>query len=349
MRCRKESPMKRFLIVKPSSLGDIIHAFPAVTMLAAKYPDAQIDWLAVPAFAPVVKYHPAVDNVILFRRKEMGRVSKFPGAFLTLFADIRKNRYDAVIDLQGLLRSALISRLAKSKTVAGPAVTRETLSKVFYKYKMDPGEKCRHAVCKNMSMMAEFLNEPLPERVLFEMPENSGAAKKVNALLCSFSKEKLIAVAPGARWESKQGPPEFFAECINLFTQKHPDYYFVILGSPNEKEQGEHLKRLLKTPALNLIGLTGIPELVECIRKSRLLLCNDSGPMHIAAAVGTPVAALFGPTDPVLTGPFSDKSEVLLPDLECLQCFKRTCDDYLCHNAVSAEKVVESAEKLLGF
>ena len=194
--------MKRFLIVKPSSLGDIIHAFPAVSMLAAKYPDAQIDWLAVPAFAPVVKYHPAVDHVILFHRKEMGRVSKFPGAFLSLFSDIRKNRYDAVIDLQGLLRSALIARMAKAKTVAGPAETREALSKVFYKYKMDSGDSCRHAVCKNMSMMAEFLNEPLPERVVFEMPENAAAAKKATALLCSFAKEKLIALAPGARSEA---------------------------------------------------------------------------------------------------------------------------------------------------
>ncbi len=341
--------MKRFLIVKPSSLGDIIHAFPAVSMLAAKYPDAQIDWLAVPAFAPVVKYHPAVDHVILFHRKEMGRVSKFPGAFLSLFSDIRKNRYDAVIDLQGLLRSALIARMAKAKTVAGPAETREALSKVFYKYKMDSGDSCRHAVCKNMSMMAEFLNEPLPERVVFEMPENAAAAKKATALLCSFAKEKLIALAPGARWESKQWPPEFFAECVNLFAQKHPDWYFVILGSPNEKQQGEILKRMLKTPALNLIGLTGIPELVECIRKSRLLLCNDSGPMHIAAGVGTPVTAMFGPTDPVLTGPFSDQAEVLTPSLDCCRCFKRTCDSCRCHKEISPAKVVESMEKLLRF
>ena len=341
--------MKRFLIVKPSSLGDIIHAFPAVSMLAAKYPGAQIDWLAVPAFAPVVKYHPAVNQVILFHRKEMGRVSKFPGAFLSLFSDIRKNRYDAVIDLQGLLRSALISRLAKSRTVAGPAVTREALSKVFYQYRMDSGDACRHAVCKNMSMMAEFLNEPLPERVIFEMPENAAAAKKCNALLCSFAKEKRIAVAPGARWDSKQWPPEFFAECVNRFVRKHPDWSCVILGSPNEKEQGEILKKSLKAPALNLIGLTGIPELVECIRKSRLLLCNDSGPMHIAAAVGTPVAALFGPTDPVLTGPFSDRAEVLTPALDCCRCFKRNCPDSRCHGAVPPDKVVESMEKLLGF
>ena len=340
--------MKRFLIVKPSSLGDIIHAFPAVSMLAAKYPDAQIDWLAVPAFAPVVKYHPAVDHVILFHRKEMGRVSKFPGAFLSLFSDIRKNRYDAVIDLQGLLRSALIARMAKAKTVAGPAETREALSKVFYKYKMDSGDSCRHAVCKNMSMMAEFLNEPLPERVVFEMPENAAAAKKATALLCSFAKEKLIALAPGARWESKQWPPEFFAECVNLFAQKHPDWYFVILGSPNEKQQGEILKRMLKTPALNLIGLTGIPELVECIRKSRLLLCNDSGPMHIAASAGTKVLAFFGPTYPELTGPYCKVKKVFQPKLDCIKCFRKYCQNTLCHRSISAGEVIDSALELTG-
>lgn len=340
--------MKRFLIVKPSSLGDVIHAFPAVSMLAHREPDAKIDWLVVPAFAPVVRYHPAVDSVILFRRKELGQLPKFPKAFAELLSDIRKSKYDAVIDLQGLLRSAMISRLAKTRIVAGPAVSKEWGSRIFYKQKLDPGEKFRHAVRKNLTMMAEFLNIPEPENPVFEMRQNPVAAQRVATLLREFSKEKLIAVAPGARWASKQWPPEFFAEVFNLFYRSHPDYSFVILGSPGEKPLGEQLQNHLKAPSINLIGLTGIPELVEAIRRSRLLLCNDSGPMHIAAALGTPLVCMFGPTDPVLTGPFTDRAEILVPNLECIKCFKRECESRRCHRSISAETAKKSMENMLG-
>ena len=122
----------------------------------------------------------------------------------------------------------------------------------------------------------------------------------------------------------------------------------MILGTPDEKPLGEQLQKHLKAPAVNLIGLTGIPELVEAIRRSRLLFCNDSGPMHIAAALGTPLVCMFGPTDPVLTGPFSDRAEILVPPLECIKCFRRECEHGECHRAISAGDAKKSAEKLLG-
>ena len=340
---------KRFLIVKPSSLGDVIHAFPAVSLLARHEPEAEIDWMVVPAFASVVRYHPAVNGIVLFRRKELGQLPKFPKAFSELLSGIRKARYDGVIDLQGLLRSAVISRLAKTRVVAGPAVSREWGTGIFYQRRLDPGDRFRHAVRKNLSMMAEFLGVPEPDKAEFEFKANPVAAQRVVTLLRGSAKEKLIAVAPGARWHSKQWPPEFFAETLNLFYRDHhDDYSFVILGSPDEKPLGEQLQKHLKAPAVNLIGLTGNPELVEAIRRSRLLFCNDSGPMHIAAALGTPLVCMFGPTDPVLTGPFSDRAEILVPPLECIKCFRRECERGECHRAISAGDAKKSAEKLLG-
>ena len=340
--------MKRFLIVKPSSLGDVIHAFPAVTLLSRQEPRAVIDWLVVPGFAPIVRYHPAVREILPFRRKEMGQISKFPKAFAELFSTIRRTRYDAVIDLQGLLRSALISRLARSRNVAGPAISREWGSRIFYRQKLDAGASARHAVRKNLAMMAEFLGIEEPEEAVFEMPVNAAAGQKVATLLRNFGKEKLIALAPGARWKSKQWPPSFFAKVLNGFYQSHPGYSFLLLGSPNEKPLGEAVRKELQAPCVDLIGLTGMPELVEAIRRSRLLLCNDSGPMHIAAALGTPVVSLFGPTDPVLTGPFTRKAEVLTPDLPCLRCFRRECAEGLCHRSITPEAVKKSMEKQLG-
>lgn len=339
--------MKRFLIVKPSSLGDVIHAFPAVSMLAETYPDAEIDWLVIPSLVPLVKYHPAVKNVILFRRKEMGKIASFPKAFLELWSAIRKNRYDAVIDLQGLFRSALISRLAKTSLVAGPAECRESISTIFYKRKLHPGEKENHAVRKNMMMMADFLGRPVPEKIGFEMKHDPEAAENAARKLGDFANKKYIAVAPGARWESKQWPPDFFAECIDLFLKNHPDHSAVLLGTDSEREQGEEMKKILKHPVLDLIGKTAIPELVECIRNASMLFCNDSGPMHIAAALNTPLTACFGPTDPVLTGPFTDLAAVLTPDIHCLKCFRRTCEKMECHALITPEQAVTAAETLL--
>ena len=339
--------MKRFLIVKPSSLGDVVHAFPAVSLLAENEPGAEIDWLVIPSLAPLVKYHPAVKDVILFQRKEMGRITEFPKAFLNLWSSIRKKKYDAVIDLQGLLRSSLIARLAKSSSFAGPAECRESVSTVFYTQKLHSSENSSHAVWKNLAMMADFLKVPVPDKPKFEFKQNPDAAGRAARMLRGIAHEKYIAAAPGARWESKQWPPDFFAECINLFLERHREYYAVLLGSGNEKGQGEELKKHLRFPVLDLMGATGIPELVECLRNASLFFCNDSGPMHIAAAVNTPLTAFFGPTDPDLTGPFTERASVLKPDLDCIRCFRRVCDTMKCHAALTPEQAVSAAESLL--
>ena len=134
---------ERYLIVKPSSLGDVIHAFPAVSLLAKHKPYANIDWVVVPAFADVVRLHPAVDQVIPFPRKELGKLTKFPSAAWNLAKTIRKNHYTAVIDLQGLFRSGLITSLAKADMVIGPMEPKEKISKLFYHRTCRQNRNCR--------------------------------------------------------------------------------------------------------------------------------------------------------------------------------------------------------------
>ncbi len=340
--------MKRFLIIKPSSLGDVIHAFPAVTMLAQQEPDSEIDWMIAPQFAPVVRYHPAVRNLIFFHRRDLGTLRRFPATFFNLVSDLRKNRYDAVIDLQGLLRSSIISEFARTPMIAGPAMAREAGSKFFYRKKLRYPEDTLHAVRKNAAMMADFLGIPVPETLRFEFPVNPSDSQRARALLSKQAGARFIAIAPGARWHSKQWPGTFFAEAATLLHAEFPDHFFVLLGTRDEIPQGNELIANLQFPVLNLIGRTSVGELIEVIRKARLLLCNDSGPMHIAAAAGTPLIANFGPTDPDLTGPFSDKAVVLQPSLECIRCFHRDCEERLCHQGIDVQRVLEAARQLLG-
>ena len=345
---------KRFLIVKPSSLGDILHAFPAVMALRKAYPDAVFDWVINPAFEGLLDYIPGIDRRIPFRRKELGKLKTFFPEFFKLRREMRKNHYDAVIDLQGLLRSAWISRLASAEKYYGPASAKEFPANFFYDAKLSYSQDVFHAVERNCAMICNFpdVESADPFFELPILPEKQGKTEKLLAD-AGFVREKgtlLIAVAPGARWETKQWPPEFFAEIINGIDAEIADAVFLLLGSPAEKQLAEKLRKSLGKDIrlLDLCGKTDLGELVELIRSSDLLICNDSGPMHIAAAVDTAVLAFFGPTDPELTGPYCKRKKVFQPSLDCVKCFRKYCQNPLCHCSISAGEVVNSALDLTG-
>lgn len=354
--------MKRILIIKPSSLGDVLHAFPAVHWIMEtwkkKFPGEEIllDWVIAPAFQELLDFLPFPGEKILFDRKKLGSVRTFPKEFFSLLKALRKGgKYDAVYDLQGLLRSSLIGTLAPSPLHFGSSSPREKFSLLFYSHKLDPGAYHTHAVEKLLHMVSGGTGEKKEDFVLplhdaFRERALEKAEKNGLPALAELSKrKKLIAVTPGARWESKEWPGSFFAEVCKLLYSSDPETVFMILGSSNEKEKGEEIRQLLGgIPCCNLCGTTTIGELAELIRYSSCLLSNDSGPMHIAAFTGTPVAALFGPTDPVLTGPWCRKKRILQGHLPCLPCFKRVCPENLeCQKAVTPRQAADAVKELL--
>lgn len=345
---------KTFLIVKPSSLGDILHTFPAVSTLCRET-GAVADWLILPAFAPLLRYLPCVRKSIPFERNRLGSVRSFLPAFRRLWKDLRAESYDAVIDFQGLLRSAAAAFCARSNIHAGPAHPKEAAAKLFYSRKLfpaaaDPCKKPRHAVERNNAFVAGFLGRDELD-FSFTMPRVEEYSASASALLNSCKippGAPLIGVAPGARWKTKQWPPAFFAALIKELETRVPDAHFLLAGSAAEQETATEILRLSGSPNVsNLCGRTDTGALVEIIRECRLFLCNDSGPMHIAALLGIPVLALFGPTSPELTGPFSPASRVIRPDLDCLCCFKRECETSLCHTALDPVAVAAEALELM--
>ena len=339
---------ERYLIVKPSSLGDVIHAFPAVSLLAKHKPQAKIDWVVVPAFADVVRLHPAVDQVIPFPRKELGKITKFPSAAMRFAKMIRKNRYTAVIDLQGLLRSGLITTLAKTDIVIGPKEPKEKISRLFYDKKIDSGSPAIHAVRRNYRLIAEFLGvnpDGKPETAFLK---NAKEAQLIADQLKSLPAGPIVAIAPGARWPSKCWPVSYFAETAELLKKNVPDCSFLILATKDESGMAAKLCEMIHAPCLDLTGKTSVVGLLEAIRASAVLFCNDSGPMHIAAALEVPVVCMFAPTDPVRTGPFSEKAIVLTPqDLPCMKCFRRVCPENNCHRALPAERAEQAIRSFL--
>ena len=346
--------MKRILIIKPSSMGDVVHAFPAVHALMQEPDQTIIDWVINPAFSELLDYLPGIGRKILFRRKELGKITSFFPAAIELLRELRRQPYDAIIDLQGLFRSALVGLSACGKLRYGPAAAREPLARLCYNRKLHYPENIRHAVEKNCAMIGEFSgrNNISPD---YRLPKLEKYVSSADRLLAenALAGSRYIAVAPGARWETKQWPPEFFAVCIEKTAEVLPDMPFVLLGSPAEQPLCRSIAGMvMKAKTVDLSGKTTPGTLTEIIRRADLLLCNDSGPMHLAAAAGTPVTALFGPTDPELTGPYGKNCRVLQPELNCIKCFSKNCPMKECHKKISPEEtaavILEQIQKGVG-
>ncbi|MBO5724113.1 MAG: glycosyltransferase family 9 protein [Lentisphaeria bacterium] len=343
--------MKRILIIKPSSMGDVLHTFPAVNGLKQVFPGVEIDWVIHPAFEELLDYLPLDGRKILFRRKELGNIKTFFSEFKMLKQELRKESYDAVLDLQGLFRSAILGVLTGCPRRFGPAEAREYPAKFCYTHTLPWKKETRHALEKNCDMVSAFLNGR-EISAHYTLPPVEKFVKNVNRILEQESvpvQSGFLAMAPGARWVTKQWDRSCFAECAEILYKKMPSCHFLLLGSPSEKELCTGIAKDLagKVPCTDLCAKTSMGELLEIIRRAGVLICNDSGPMHAAACAGTPAAAFFAPTDPVLTGPYSEKSIVLRPELDCLNCFRRQCPSGECRRAVSPGKMAAAVLELL--
>jgi len=342
--------MKQLLIIKPSSMGDVVHAFPAVHSLLAANDGLAVDWVIHPAFAELLDYLPGIRRKILFCRRELGQFRSFFPTLRRLCQEIRQVRYDAVIDLQGLFRSALIGKMARTGCFCGPAQTREKLARFWYDRKLSFPPELHHAIEKNCAMIRDFaqLENVSPT---YHLPVVARYAEAADRLLAEngLAGRAFVAVSPGARWDTKQWPPEFFGAWAAELAAQDSSRIFVLLGGPAEKTLCEAVIKSAPTLRMvNLCGRTSPGSLVEVIRRASLLICNDSGPMHLAAAAETPVAAVFGPTDPELTGPYSEKCRVIQPDLNCIKCMEKQCGTEACHRAVSPRRAADAAMELLG-
>ncbi len=322
--------IERVLVIKPSSLGDIFHVFPALELLRRRFPEAELDFLVHPAFAEILDYSPwPVRHKILFERKRLGRLSSVLPEFVKLTRALRERRYDLVIDFQGLTRSALFARLARrGGPVVGFAAPREKAARFGYTLRLPvaPG----HAVERNVGLVNHLLGtDDAPP--LTELPLNPVFAREAKRLLAEerlpAEKRPLAVLLPGARWPSKCFPPRLFAESVREFHKLRPEFRFAVVGAAGDRKPEEEILRLAgpDIPFIPLAGKTSLGTMVEVLRHAEVVLSNDSGPIHAAAALGRPIVGLFGPTSPERTGPYGGGHRILTADLDCLECLKRDC------------------------
>lgn len=334
----------KILIVKPSSLGDILHAFPAVARLRQEFPDATIAWVAAAGFAGILDAFPAVDDVIVFRRRRWAR----PRYWLELIAfvrDLRRRRFDLALDFQGLLRSGLITRLSGARRRIGFRHAREGAA-LFYTERVRVPADRMHAVDKNLCLVRQALGtaRPPPDPELVATADAAAGARRLFRDHDLSGPGPLLAVAPGARWASKAWPASFFATVVDRVAASVPGLRCWVLGSEDERAvAGELIRSCARIRPADLTGATNLGTLVELLRQSSVLLTNDSGPMHVAAALHVPTVALFGPTDPARTGPHGSNHAVVIGKCALQPCFKRTCplSERVCVAGVSAAAVAD--------
>ena len=325
---RINKDVRRILIVKPSSLGDIFHVFPAVARLHELFPQAKFDWLVNPTFADAVDYAPVpVDRKIIFRRRELGQLSTMLPSAVELIRELRQESYDYVFDFQGLFRSAFFARIARGRVV-GFARPREPIARWFYHHSCKVNLRL-HAVRRNQLLVERFFGTGTM-RTSVQLPDNPANAEQLNIKLERLGlniNSKIVGVSPGARWESKTFPCRLFADVISQTAQKHPDTSFVIMGAPADQKLADTICQMVGLPqVVSLAGSTTLGELVELINRCKAMLANDSGPVHIAAAAGVPVVCFYGPTNPNMTGPFGDNHTIFQrTDLPCIKCMRRHC------------------------
>ncbi len=333
----------RILIVKLSSFGDVLHALPTLEALRAAYPHGHLTWLVEAAYAPLLAEHPALNEVWRAPRLRPGQIlfGGNPALLGGLVRHLRANSFDLVVDLQGLLKSALWVALARSSRKVGYDRTREGSYRVLSE-RVPPFDREAHAVWRYLNL-AHYLGAP-PALPRFRL----GLGEDVNLshLLAGEERRGLVVLHPGARWPSKLWPAAAWARLGDWLSREY-GLRVAITGSAADRSLAAEILGQMQDPAVLLTGRTSLAELAAVLRRARLAVTTDTGAMHLAAALGTPVAALFGPTAPWRTGPFGEGHEVVRLGLECSPCFKRRCPAPRCLTDLAPEMVQAACEKIL--
>lgn len=349
MILKEDEPMrlttspKKILIVKPSSLGDVVHSLPFLNALKERFPEADVHWVIAKGLEGLLTGHPMIKKVWIIDKEMWRKLSRIGNSFheiRALLKSLRKERFEIVVDLQGLLRSGIITRATGAPLRVGFKESREG-SRFFYTHKVEGGKDI-HAVDRYLKIAAFLGCDTADVRFPFPL-YNQPSASSLQPLAFSLSLTGDYAVViPGARWKTKRWPPEKFGELTLLLPLRT-----VIVGSKGDMNSAREVVALSKGKAVSLAGKTDMRELIEVMRGARFVVSNDSGPMHIAAALGIPVFAIFGPTDPVRTGPYGKGHTILREDIPCAPCFRRTCDDLKCMEGLSVERVYEVIKRKL--
>jgi lipopolysaccharide heptosyltransferase I len=369
---------RRILVIKLSAFGDVIHALPLLHRLRSRYPQAQIDWLVMAGNAEIIRSHPALDRVVVFDDTAWRRPRRLgPQALRDVVAfgrALRAARYDLVIDLQGQLRSAVCALLAGAPVRIGferpharareaatgiPAARRRRAwtgaregAWLAYTHTVPVESADLHAV--DRYLRAGDLLGCAPAAADFAFPIAPEAAAGAAALLRRHGIEPggeppFVLLAPGTVWDTKQWTPDGFAAVARHVLKRGMPV--VLVGAGRDRDACRAVAE--RAPGvIDLCGRTSQGELAAITRFAAAVVANDSGPMHLAVALGRPTVAIFGPTDPRWAGPYGQPEAVVAAGVACAPCYlrdlRRCPNGHACMRDLPPEAVIARLEAALG-
>ena len=340
----------RILMVRLSSIGDLVHTLPALSALRRRFPDATIDWLVETRHRDVLLSNPEVSELVEVDTLGWRRRLFSPRTWKEIAAsirEIRKRDYDVVLDLQGTIKSSVAARLAKSERHVGFATSalKEKAASLLYSEKIGVNGTPRHVIDRHLRLLSA-LDIDTDERafpIVVPQEMDDAAAEKLDAMGLS----DYAVLNPGASWATKRWDPEKFGALARSIFEEFELPSLIIWG-PGEEDAA---RRIVQTSgeAARLAPPTGVRDVIPYIRRAKLFVSGDTGPMHVASAFAVPVVGIFGPTDPARNGPFGPGDEVVWKDVPCGPCYKQRCPGYgtVCMTSIEVDDVLAAVRNRL--
>jgi lipopolysaccharide heptosyltransferase I len=322
-------------IIKPSSLGDIIHSLPILPALRRLFPSAHVSWVVNAVFRSLIDGHPDLDRVIAFERG--GSHLSPRGALSTarLCGRLFKHKYDLTIDLQGLLRSGLMTAATRAPIRVGMADAREGAG-LCYTHRVDASRHELHAVDRIRKVVAALgLVDFEPS---FHIPTTAHDRQWAAESLAAVARPRLVFNL-GARWLTKRWPPEHFAELARRAVSEFGVGLIAVGSSSDRPLVADFRKHLGNLPLLDLSGQTSLHQLAAVAEQSDLFVSNDTGPLHVAAAAGASVVGIYTCTSPRLTGPYGPRAATVESCVWCAASLRKSCDRLECFSELSPDRV----------
>jgi len=335
--------MHEILIVRTSSLGDILHGLPLASALKEAFPHSRLTWLVEERYADLLTGNPWIDLVVRVRFRDWRREIKSAAGlrrWRRAIRLLRKTGFDVCLDPQGLARSGLLSFLSGAPVRIGFPLpwVREPLNRLFTNVHPDSMPARAHVIDRNLALLHPLGVRTRKRSFFFHVPPE--IEDRVHSFLekvAPAAPGPLVVLHPGAGWPTKQWPVTGFAEVGRRLVEQGGARVLVFWG-PGEKPLAERLLALLPMSA-RMVPETGLKEAMAFLKQCDLFLGGDSGPLHLASALGRPVVGLYGPSDPVRNGPFLGSFRVLRAGSPCGPCYRRRCDRPGCMQTISAGEV----------
>ena len=328
---------ERFLVVRLSSLGDIVHALPAVHALREAFPQARIDWIVERNWLPLLEGNPDVNERIVLDHSSWG-------AMRACVQEIRAARYTCVIDFQGLYKSAVLAWLSGASRCIGfhRTFAREGGAAMFYTERVRPAGV--HVVEQNIALVERVGARLSEHRFPLHIPAEADAY--VERELGAHDVREFYVLNPGGGWRSKCWPPERYAELHAEIARRH-GWRGVVNFGPKERDLAEAVRKAAGEPEPVLLPLD-LPQLLAVLRRAKCFVGGDSGPLHLAVALGTPVVGLYGPTDPARNGPFNP-ADTVIRNAQAIETTYKRSDEYSpAMLSITVDQVVAAVARRLG-